>query len=55
MEIKRSPYLYALWALVLGGLGFLVFTHRVDWSTAGAFVVALGLPSLLGKSEEKKP
>lgn len=52
MELKRSIPLYVLWALVLGGLGFLVYTHRVEWTTAAGYLVALGLPSLLGKKVE---
>lgn len=52
MEIKKSPAILGLWALVLGGLGFLVWSHRVQWETAGAFLLAMGLPSVLGKSKD---
>lgn len=54
MELKKNPYLYGLWALVVLGVGALVFTKKIEWSVAAGFLVALGLPSLLGAASAAK-
>lgn len=48
MEFKKNPWLYGLWGVVVIVLGALVFTKKLDWSTASGFLVMLGLPSILG-------
>jgi len=47
-EVKRSTPLFVLWAVVLIGLGYSCVTGKLDWQTAIAFTITLGLPSILG-------
>lgn len=45
--LTKNPLVYALWAVVLVGVGLLVYRGMLQWPIATGFLVTLGLPSVL--------
>lgn len=53
MQVKRDPLVLLLAALVLGGLGFLVYKRVITWDLALGGVVLFGLPSVFGAAKDR--
>lgn len=52
VELKTHAGIYAVWAIVLIGVGALLYAGKIEWPIGAGFLVTLGLPSLLGKKVE---
>lgn len=52
LQLKRDPFVYVIWIIVLVGMGFLFYQGRISWEALTAGTILLGLPSLLMKGRE---
>jgi len=55
VQVSRDSRIWALWVLILAGIGYSCNAGKLDWKTAVGLLVTLGLPSILGvKKEDQK-
>jgi len=52
LQLKRDPFIYVIWIIILVGMGFLFYKGRISWEALTAGTILLGLPSLLMKGRE---
>lgn len=52
IKVSRDSRVWALWVLILVGIGYSCNSNRLDWKVAVGLLVTLGLPSVLGAKKE---
>jgi hypothetical protein len=52
VQVSRDSRIWALWVLILVGIGYSCNSGKLDWKIAAGLLVTLGLPSILGAKKE---
>ena len=54
IQVKTDIGVLIVAAVVIIGVGFLIFSHKVDWYIGIGFLTVYVLPSIFGRKDDKK-
>ena len=52
VKVSRDSRIWALWAIIIIGVGYSCSTGKLDWKVAAGVLVTLGLPSVFPAKKE---